>query len=906
MGATYTFRLNGVAVPAGDVAGRVYTTTSISQQSTVTVEVSTAGGCSATDDLTVYVPRIATAGTISLNAADAVLCSSGNIANDIASTNPGTLDASSSAGSVLTYQWQERSTNTANVWTNIAGATSSSLDISDTPLNILVDTEIRRLTFATLNSVDCPTGGAGLPSNAVSIDIEEPRNPTITTNPGTTVCAEDVTDLVFTVNTVSTQPTDTYQWAINGVDVTIANGYAQDETGTTYQVDTLGDIGDGDVVTVIVTTAGPDSCPNPSAPVTISVSDAPIANLTSTAVGGVICGGLDGFNQPYADTVTFTADFIAGASYQFFNGSVPLTLVQVSNVFATDDFSIYDTDLEFDIVVEVTNASGCSATDTATISINYVTADSIQIVGGAVTQNICNATTPTANFESVGAEDAPDGTNDFVDGADYPNGGTITYQWESSTYGGLNWNPVVGATTRTMTPTILYQTTQYRRRSRSILNGINTVPCDNYSNIITINVGGALTGGEVQRNNTPWVDLTETLCPDTAPQLLRVINDTAGPGIDYQWQYSLDNSSWEDITIANGYPINATAAEYQPTAITNTSISSVSSFTITNYADANTVNEDFYRVTIGADVFTVTIGEVFDAAEVGSGASPVDNVDEVLAVLEYKINNSGSGITAVDNAANDNILITLAPGSTLTPVYLISDNGVNDTVAASVSAFTYDGEGNTRFYRRSMTQNFGGAILPLCQTFSDVHTVEVNSVIAGKVSNTNLAICYNTIPSAFTSERDAYSTNIGAAIAYQWFRTTDVAMTVWTPIGGATLSSLNFGSQLTQSTSFRRRATSTHNGIDCFTETDPIVITVLDEVEGGFILANQNICREVGSPLTVDVNDLFDIVVNAVETDDGVNDGINYQWQFSVDNNNWDDVIAGARADLLDGGFQQH
>ena len=903
MGATYTFRLNGVAVPAGDVAGRVYTTTSISQQSTVTVEVSTAGGCSATDDLTVYVPRIATAGTISLNAADAVLCSSGNIANDIASTNPGTLDASSSAGSVLTYQWQERSTNTANVWTNIAGATSSSLDISDTPLNILVDTEIRRLTFATLNSVDCPTGGAGLPSNVVSIDIEEPRNPTITTNPGTTVCAEDVTDLVFTVNTVNTQLTDTYQWAINGVDVTIANGYAQNETGTTYQVDTLGDIGDGDVVTVIVTTAGPDSCPNPSAPVTISVSDAPIANLTSTAVGGVICGGLDGFNQPYADTVTFTAELIAGASYQFFNGPVPLTPVQVSNVFATDDFSIYDTDLEFDIVVEVTNASGCSATDTATISLNYVTADSIQIVGGAVTQNICNATTPTANFESVGAEDAPDGTNDFVDGADYPNGGTITYQWELSTDGGLNWNPVVGATTRTMTPTILYQTTQYRRRSRSILNGINTVPCDNYSNIITINVGGALTGGEVQRNNTPWVDLTETLCPDTAPQLLRVINDTAGPGIDYQWQYSLDNSSWEDITISNGYPINATAAEYQPTAITNTSISSVSSFTITNYADANTVNEDFYRVTIGADVFTVTVGEVFDAAEVGSGASPVDNVDEVLAVLEYKINNSGSGITAVDNAANDNILITLAPGSTLTPVYLISDNGVNDTVAASVSALTYDGEGNTRFYRRSMTQNFGGAILPLCQTFSDVHTVEVNSVIAGKVSNTNLAICYNTIPSAFTSERDAYSTNIGAAIAYQWYRTTDVAMTVWTPIGGATLSSLNFGSQLTQSTSFRRRATSTHNGIDCFTETDPIVITVLDEVQGGFILASQNICREVGSPLTVDVNDLFDIVVNAVETDDGVNDGINYQWQFSVDNNNWDDVIAGDRADLLDGGF---
>ena len=38
---------------------------------------------------------------------------------------------------------------------------------------------------------------------------------------------EDVTSLVYTVNTTNTQPTDTYQWAINGVAVTIANGYTQ-------------------------------------------------------------------------------------------------------------------------------------------------------------------------------------------------------------------------------------------------------------------------------------------------------------------------------------------------------------------------------------------------------------------------------------------------------------------------------------------------------------------------------------------------------------------------------------------------------------------------------------------------------------------------------------------------------
>ena len=54
-----------------------------------------------TGSLTIFVPKLATAGVIAANAADLVLCPGDNIAFDIASTNPGTLDASSSAGSVI-------------------------------------------------------------------------------------------------------------------------------------------------------------------------------------------------------------------------------------------------------------------------------------------------------------------------------------------------------------------------------------------------------------------------------------------------------------------------------------------------------------------------------------------------------------------------------------------------------------------------------------------------------------------------------------------------------------------------------------------------------------------------------------------------------------------------------------
>ena len=92
----------------------------------------------------------------------------------------------------------------------------------------------------------------------------------------------------------------------------------------------------------------------------MSVNDIPAATISSTAVANTICGGVSG-GVPYADTVTFTANIIPGASYQFFNGDVaPLTPNQLGvNTFATDDFSSFDTDLQFTIGVRITNSAGC-------------------------------------------------------------------------------------------------------------------------------------------------------------------------------------------------------------------------------------------------------------------------------------------------------------------------------------------------------------------------------------------------------------------------------------------------------------------------------------------------------------------------------------------------------------------
>ena len=57
--------------------------------------------------------------------------------------------------------------------------------------------------------------------------------------------------------------------------------------------------------------------------------------------------------------------------------------------------------------------------------------------------------------------------------------------------------------------------------------------------------------------------------------------------------------------------------------------------------------------------------------------------------------------------------------------------------------------------------------------------------------------------------------------------------------------------------------------------------------------------RILGAPLTVLAGDLANIVATAVEADRGVGDAIIYQWQFSVDNNIWYDVLTNSVLLLL-------
>ena len=137
----------------------------------------------------------------------------------------------------------------------------------------------------------------------------------------------------------------------NGVDIIGAN----DSTFTP----TLGQVVDGDIITVTVSLTGDFACTFTSSGTILDIEDNPVAVLNNDAGLNTICAG---------STIVFTANPIAGATYQFKlnGGNVPAGDVS-GNVYTTNSITSQST-----VTVLITNALGCSDTATNTILVPLV------------------------------------------------------------------------------------------------------------------------------------------------------------------------------------------------------------------------------------------------------------------------------------------------------------------------------------------------------------------------------------------------------------------------------------------------------------------------------------------------------------------------------------------------------
>src|SRR5690606_21778190 len=157
----------------------------------------------------------------------------------------------------------------------------------------------------------------------------------------------------------------------------------------------------------------------------------------------------------------------------------------------------------------------------STVSTVFVNSLNMGMIGND--QDVCAGQAP-GTIISIGNTTAP---------------GNLTYAWEASTDNGASWSPIASATGSTYTPGLLTVSTQYRRQDTSTLNGM---ACMAYTNEVSINVAGAISGGEGSTD--------QAVCEGEAPATITVANGTpAGTGVNFQWYSSTDNINY---TLMNG------------------------------------------------------------------------------------------------------------------------------------------------------------------------------------------------------------------------------------------------------------------------------------------------------------------------------------------------------------------
>ncbi|WP_315817189.1 hypothetical protein [Paraflavitalea speifideaquila] len=129
--------------------------------------------------------------------------------------------------------------------------------------------------------------------------------------------------------------------------------------------------------------------------------------------------------------------------------------------------------------------------------------------------------------------------------------GSYTYEWQQSSEN-TNWTTVGGATSLNYTPGNLPVTTYFRRAVTSNGASVN-------SNVVTVTVYGQLIAGSLQPGS-------KTITAGTSPGSLGGATATGGNGsYTWQWQTSLDNSSWTNIggaTTQNYTPGNLSTATW--------------------------------------------------------------------------------------------------------------------------------------------------------------------------------------------------------------------------------------------------------------------------------------------------------------------------------------------------------
>ena len=329
------------------------------------------------------------------------------------------------------------------------------------------------------------------------------------------------------------------------------------------------DLVNGDQIKVAVTNS--NGCTAESSVLTMSVSNPPAASISSGLTGDIMCEG---------DFPVFTAGPANTAfSYQFFVGGTAQVLGVTTNTFdtAAAGLSLVSTTI---IIVEVTNADGCTESASLTLRVNGL--NGVNTITGS--QTICSGSDPVVI------------TNDQVPTPDLA-GAAISYQWQSRT--GVNpFVDIPGGTNITYDPSTLVTTTAYRRLVYSTFNGIQCPSnvASAASNIVTITV---------DPNAAPIVSFSSGLVNNVVCEGDSIVFDASGTTGATRYQYFINGMSQgasttiSTFTVAGGTISDGDVVRVIAYSGSTTNCSADQSITITvNDQTANTLDTTVSSQTI--------------------------------------------------------------------------------------------------------------------------------------------------------------------------------------------------------------------------------------------------------------------------------------------------------------------
>jgi gliding motility-associated-like protein len=788
------------------------------------------------------------------------------------------------------YQWQ---VSTDNV--NFSNITSGGNGVSYTPPATTGTFYYRR----TVISGSCTTPQL---SNTVSITIQNVISNNIISAATTTFCGpSDPGTITGTLPTGGDGTNYTYQWQ-SSTDGTTFNNIAS-ATAKDYAPGTVS----ANTYYRRLVTSGVCTTPQASAPVLITVQQ-PITNNTVTppsptffcgkGTPGIITGtaaqGGDGVNYTYqwqvsTDNVNFTnvASGGNGVSYTppAINGTFYYRRTVVSGSCTTPQ-----------------------ASNVVSIAIQDVISNNKIATGSPTT--LCGPQTP-----GTLAGSAPTGG----DGVNY------AYQWQSST-DGTNYTDIAGATTQFYTPTSPITVSTYFRRL--VASGVCTTPQP--SAPILIIVQPAIS------NNTITPPSPTFFCGTGTPGIITGSAAQGGDGTNYtyQWQVSTDNVNFTNVTTGgNGisYTPPATKGTFyyrrivssgscatpQPSntvsitiqdVISNNRIATGSPTTLcgpqtpgtfagstpsggdgvnynyqwqsstdgTNYTDIQGANTQFYTPTA-----PITVSTYFRRVVYSGVCTTPQPTAPILITVQPAISNNTINPPAITDYCGTGGMQTIAgslptggDGSSYTYQWQSSTDNVNFTDIATGGNgqnFTPPATMGLIYYRRVVSSGSCSTPQPTASVAITVEQTITNNTITPP---SQINFCGPGKPQTLVGSAPQGG---NGSYTYQWQSSTDG--TTFTNITGETGQSYSPSGSISQNTWFRRIVVS--GACQTPSISDNVVeITINTPLANNTITAPAATFCVTSSPIAI-----------TGSTPTGGNGVYNYQWQSSVDNATFNDIV---------------